>query len=234
MRKKTLLFLSLLPVICLAILFTPLESLPGHKALHNYLIMRLTKVEDPSEVMHFPARVNTPIYVLGGSPESLEQRYKTAAQLYHQGISKKILLLSVPGITEYDLNLHRNLTNDEWSVKQLTEHRVKPEDIEPVSFKKEFFGTLSEARGLRELAIQRGYQSIILVTSRCHTKRTWITFSKIFENTNIHLVLRAANDPEGLRSLLYEYLKLVLYKNIVLPYQTTPGTLTSGVIRVTA
>jgi uncharacterized SAM-binding protein YcdF (DUF218 family) len=36
------------------------------------------------------------IYVLGGSQRSLEHRYKTASELYHKGICKRIWILSRP------------------------------------------------------------------------------------------------------------------------------------------
>jgi hypothetical protein len=54
--------------------------------------------------------------VLGGPQRSLEHRYKTASELYHEGICKRIWILSRPGITEYSVSLGRNLTNNEWSI----------------------------------------------------------------------------------------------------------------------
>ena len=126
--------------------------------------------------------------------------------------------MSVPGITEFDPSLGRNLTNDEWAIKQLTGFGVSKEDVEQVSLKKGPLGTFTEAKDISEIASKRGYKRLILVTSQYHTKRTWITFSKMSENRNITLSIYPANDPVGLHSLLYEYLKLVLYKNIVLPY----------------
>ena len=218
-RKIFLVFGIGFVVLFLALwLFFPFKRIPGHNELRTYLATQLTKVI-PAQYNSYKdsAQSNTVIYVLGGSQKSLKGRLKTASQLNHQGLSRRILLVSRPGITEYDLDLHRNLTNDEWSIKQLTGLGVKPEDIELVSFEKCLFGTLTEANGLSEIAGLRGYKKIILVTSQCHTKRTWITFSKAFEHRNISIAIYAANDPVGLRSLFYEYLKLALYKNIILP-----------------
>ena len=52
------------------------------------------------------------IYILGGSQRSLEFKYKTAAQLFHKGMCKRIWILSRPGKTEYSTALVRNLTNN--------------------------------------------------------------------------------------------------------------------------
>lgn len=219
-KKKFLGFgTSFLVCFLAAGLFLSVGGIPGHKEFKTYLTKQLTRVEPLRHTSHkVSSRSNSVIYVLGGSQESLKARFETAAQLAHQGFSKRILLLSEPGITEFDPSLSRNLTNDDWAIKQLTGLGIKKEDTELVSLKKGFFGTLSEARDISEIASKRGYKRLILVTSQYHTKRTWITFSKMFENRNITLSIYAANDPVRLRSLLYEYLKLVLYKNIVLPY----------------
>lgn len=209
---------------------------PGQKEFKVHLTKQLTRVEPLRQTSHKgSSRSNSVIYVLGGSQKSLKARFETAARLAHQGLSKRILILSEPGITEYDPLLGRNLTNDEWAVKQLTGLGIKKGDIELVTPKKGFFGTLSEARDISEIASKRDYKRLILVTSQYHTKRTSITFSKVFENRNISIAIYAANDPVLLRGLLYEYLKLVLYKNIVLPYyaEQKPKP-TTGVMHISA
>ena len=43
----------------------------------------------------------TVLYVLGGNQRSLRQRYQKASELYHLGLSKNIIILSRPGITEF-------------------------------------------------------------------------------------------------------------------------------------
>ncbi|MBW1720052.1 MAG: hypothetical protein JRJ43_10940 [Deltaproteobacteria bacterium] len=86
------------------------------------------------------------IYVLGGSQTNLELKYKTASELYHKGICKRIWILSRPGITEYNVSLGRNLTNNEWSILKLTEFGVPEECIEPIKINEGFFGTFTEAQ----------------------------------------------------------------------------------------
>lgn len=172
------------------------------------------------------------IYVLGGSHKNMEERFKAVAMLCNKGSCSRILLFSEPGITKYDPSLGRNPTNDEWAIKELTGLGVKREILEPVAFKNGLFGTLTEAAGLADIAAQRNYKHVILVTSQYHTKRTWITFSRIFEKQNIALSIYAANDSDRLRSLLYEYVKLVLYKDIILPnFTKRNSTTTSNAVR---
>ena len=95
------------------------------------------------------------IYVLGGSPRSLAFKYKTAAELFHRGISKRIWILSRPGKTEFSRSLGRNLTNDEWSVLKLKEFGVPAENIEPIKIDEGFFGTFSETEGISSLPKDR-------------------------------------------------------------------------------
>ena len=102
------------------------------------------------------------MYVLGGVQDNLKIKYKAAAHIYHKGLTKKIYILSVPGITEYDPVLQRNLTNDEWSTKQLAYLGVPPYDIEFIHTPKCYFGTLSEAMALKKITKERGVQQYYL------------------------------------------------------------------------
>jgi len=131
--------------------------------------------------------------------------------LYHRGLCKRIMSLSRPGITEYDHNLHRNLTNDEWFIDKLVGRGVKKEDIELVPVKHSFFGTLTEAKSITDTASKMGYKNLTLVTSPHHTMRTWLAFSKYAKERGIVLYLYASNYHAALYELIFEYLKLVLY-----------------------
>jgi hypothetical protein len=197
------------------------DIIPGRRELKSSLTAILTEVAAGQRIAQKETiSSDAVLYVLGGSQKSLEEKFKAVAGLCSKGSCNRILLFCEPGLMQYDSSLGRNPTTDEWAIKQLTEMGVKREILEPLSFKKGTFGTLTEAKGLADVAAQRNYKHIILVTSQYHTKRTWITFSRMFENHNIALSIYAANDTDKLRSLLYEYLKLLLYKDIVLPYYT--------------
>ena len=108
---------------------------------------RLVKEEHLSANYNDPhSKPNNLIYVLGGNQNSLNHRFKTAANLYHKGATGKILILSRQGITEYDLLLKRNLTNNEWAISKLIELGVEKEDIEAVQIEEGFLAPYQKLR----------------------------------------------------------------------------------------
>jgi len=200
------------------ILLLGIKSFPGHEELKRVLLDRLVVVNALKEDRAWgKTRPGTVLYVLGGTQTSLIYKFKIAAYLYHRKLCDKIILLSVPGITEYDPQLNRNLTNDEWAIQWLIDLGIPQRSIEPVAMNRGFLGTLTEAKGMRAVASERNYAYIILVTSSYHTGRTLMTFSRVFKDRGVGLSIYGAAEPVLLRDMLYEYLKLILYKSIVLP-----------------
>ena len=152
------------------------------------------------------------IYALGGSQTSLEYRYKTAADLFHKGICKRILILSRRNKTEYSPALERNLTNDEWSILKLNEFGVPIEHIEPIKIKEGFFGTFAEAKGISSIIKRRGYKSLLLVSSPYHTHRVKISFNNFLKNENTSLIIQGSESKAFLRDLFVEFFKLKIYQ----------------------
>jgi len=213
LNHKVPLVLALSGIIIFCGLFVIFETFPGHKELYHLLIEQLIKVEPvPESSYASPSQSGTIIYVMGGSQADLESKTETAADLYHRGLCKKIMSLSRPGITEFDHALGRNLTNNEWFINKLVDRGVKREDIELVVLKHSFFGTLKEAKGIADIASERGYTHLILVTSLHHTMRTWLAFSAYAGGRGIVLFMYASNYHASLYELLFEYLKLVFYR----------------------
>ena len=194
-----------------------LEGFPSHKGLKALLMNRLVKAAPLPDNFYdsYPQSKNA-IYVLGGNQNSLKHRFKTAVSLYHQGAVKKIFILSRHGITEYDPLLKRNLTNNEWAINKLIELGVKKEDIEAVQIEEGFFGTLSEAKSIPQIVKERGYRNLILVSSSYHTMRVWVSFSKFAEDKQVNLFVYGAEGHTNLIGLLFEYFKLIIYKEFLL------------------
>jgi hypothetical protein len=167
----------------------------------------------PSTVNKEGSKSTTYIYVLGGNQDTLLHRFRKAATLYREGISKKILILSRPGITEFSPELGRNWTNDEWGIRELERLNVRKEDVEPVSVKKNGFGTLSEAKNISDIAPRKGCKRLILVTSTYHTRRAYNAFIKYAANKDIEIYIYGADDSKELQDLLLEYVKLIFYNN---------------------
>ncbi|OGW51651.1 MAG: hypothetical protein A2Z50_06370 [Nitrospirae bacterium RBG_19FT_COMBO_42_15] len=198
-------------------LFLSIEGFPGHKEFKALLISRLAKAAPlPDNFNNSYTQSKNVIYVLGGGQESLKYRFKTAANLYHQGAAKKIFILSRRGITEYDPLLKRNLTKNEWAIKRLIELGIEKKDIEAVSIEEDFFGTLSEANSIPQIAKERGYSNLILVSSSYHTMRVWVSFSEFTEGKEAALFIYGAEDHARLSGLLFEYFKLIIYKEVLL------------------
>jgi hypothetical protein len=157
------------------------------------------------------------IYVLGGGQDSLSTRFRKASILYHKGLSSKIFTLSRSGHTKFYPDIGRNLTNDEWSVRELENYNVRKEDIEIVRIPEGIFGTANEAENLPGIVRGKGYDRLILVTSSCHTKRAFTAFSRFAADRHLELFIYGSEDNAGLSVLLEEYIKLFLYEKIVLP-----------------
>lgn len=217
--KKRLIYAGITIIIAFSVLllFLNIEGFPGHKEFKSFLIKKLVKEEPlPASFSDSDSKPKNLIYVLGGGQESLKHRFKAAVSLYHQGAAKKILILSRQGITEYDHLLKRNLTNNEWAINKLIELGVEKEDIEAVQIEEGFFGTLSEAKSIPQIVKERGYNNLILVSSSYHTMRVWVSFSKFAENKKVNIFVYGVEDHANLIGLLFEYFKLIIYKEFLL------------------
>jgi uncharacterized SAM-binding protein YcdF (DUF218 family) len=82
--------------------------------------------------------------------------------------------------------------------------------------------TYDEAIGIRQLALSRGWHTLLVVTSPPHTRRTRLIFTDVFRNTGITIVVQpVANHPysptswwttQGNRHDTWlEYVKIGLY-----------------------
>src|SRR3989337_2204979 len=177
----------------------------------------------PAGISNEKVKTATLIYVLGGNQDSLLSRFRKAASLYHQGFSKRILMLSRPGITEFNPELGRNFTNDEWAIRELERLNVKKEDIEPVTVQANFFGTLSEAEDISNIARERKCNRLILVTSDYHTRRVFDSFSRYASGNFLEFYVYGSRDAADVQDLLTEYIKFFFYDNLVLPLYSGRG-----------
>ena len=159
----------------------------------------------------------TMIYVLGGNQKDLSGRYEVASGLYHRRISGKIYFLSREGITEFSPAIKRNLTNDEWSVREMGIHDVKAADTIPVSVPDGIFGTLSEAEVVAEIAKRSGCRRLVLVSSVNHTRRVFTTFRSVLSSDAPQVYVYGAEDENEFEQLLTEYAKLLSYEYFALP-----------------
>jgi uncharacterized SAM-binding protein YcdF (DUF218 family) len=156
------------------------------------------------------------IYILGGGQESLEEKFKTAVNLYKREICNKILIAHRSGTTEYSPELNRNLTNNEWSIRQLKKLSIPRQDIEIIKLEEGFFGTLSEAKGISSLARERNYKNIILISSPEHTRRVKISFEHFLQNASTKIYTLGSEQQPSLMETITELIKLNIYKYFLL------------------
>ncbi|MFH1487619.1 MAG: YdcF family protein [Pseudomonadota bacterium] len=83
--------------------------------------------------------------------------------------------------------------------------------------------TFEEAKTVREFVKKGGVKSMILVTSPTHSRRAWLTFKKVFKDTDVRILMRPSAyskfSPEDwwkkrryVKSVIIEYQKLIYYK----------------------
>jgi hypothetical protein len=159
------------------------------------------------------------VYVLGGSQGSLRLKYPLAATLYDTGAAETIMVLHQDGITQYDPDLGRNLTKREWTVRELANLGVVDENIEFVSIESGFFGTFSEAGTLANISEGKEIQELFLVCSSYHCRRVETSFRPFFKNNATEIKICGVDKNIGVRGLLFEYGKLLVYEYILIPYK---------------
>lgn len=154
-------------------------------------------------------------YVLGGSPSSLYYKFVKAADLFHKGRIKHILILDQPGITAYEPGIGRNLTNNEWAIKTLSDLGIAEEKIEIFHMEEGFFGTYTEAKHISALIKKRRYKNTLLISVPCHTQRVRESFMHFFKNNETVFLIGSA-ETYPVKQLLIEYIKLLIYRHVLL------------------
>jgi uncharacterized SAM-binding protein YcdF (DUF218 family) len=152
------------------------------------------------------------VYILGGNQSSLRYKYRTVSQLFKRGICSRIWILHRQGITEYNPELQRNLTNDEWSLKTLRSYGVPEKNVRIITVSDGFFGTFSEAKGVASLLEGKDYKSILLISSPYHTNRIMKSFSYTLRDRNIKILSLGTKENVYLRNMVVEFLKLKIYE----------------------
>lgn len=154
------------------------------------------------------------ILVLGGSA-AFRERTALAAALFANGVAPRIVLTNDGGRGGWDRAEQRNPFFYELAKRNLVAHGVPPDAIEvlpePVS------GTYDEALLFSRAARERGFGTVLIVTSPFHTRRALRTFESVggAEYGIVSTEYRAEPfwwlKPSGWRDVGAEYLKLGYY-----------------------
>jgi uncharacterized SAM-binding protein YcdF (DUF218 family) len=92
-----------------------------------------------------------------------------------------------------------------------------------ISPEKRVGSTIEEANLVRTFVLDKGYRSLILVTSLTHSRRTYLTFRRVFKDSEVTLISLPSHyqqfspkdwwkKREYTKELIIEYQKLIYYK----------------------
>ncbi len=204
-------------VVFLLFITGPIGLIPG-SLFSDGLIRCLEKITTDEDVIPAGSSFDM-VYILGGGQTSLQEKYARLASLYRHIHCGRILILDRPGITEYDPEVERNLTNNEWSLLRLGWLGIRRQDVEFLSIHDGYFGTLSEARAVTELMEAREYRTVLLITAPHHTGRVKRSFRHMFGDSRRKCLVTGSAEEAPIGELLMENLKLVVYTFILLPME---------------
>lgn len=162
------------------------------------------------------------VVVLGGAAAYVE-RTREAARLYGEGRAPVVVLTNDGLRGGWSQEQQRNPFFHERAGDELRRAGVAADRIELVPGL--VTGTHDEAVAVRAYAAARGWRSLLVVTSRYHSRRARWTFRRVFAGSDTAVGLAPAApgegtppafawwlSPRGWRLVAGEYLKLIYYR----------------------
>ena len=177
-------------------------------------------------VVNEPLASADAIVVLSGSSAYVERTHK-AAQLYHEGRAPLVLLTDDHTRGGWSSEQQRNPFFVERAIEELIKAGVRKERIDVApgfagSTRDEAMILKLYALGDRNEHFPEKYNSLLVVTSAYHSRRTLRTFRQIFADTDVKIGTEPVAGgtvatafwwlrPEGWRTVGSEYVKLIYY-----------------------
>lgn len=144
---------------------------------------------------------------------SRSERNPVTARLYREGYASRILLTNDGILGGWSSKFQRNLYLVEWAREYLLEEGVPEDAIELLGFSES--GSYYDALNTRSHVLAAGnIQSLLVVTSDYHTRRTLWVFEHVFSGMNIRIGVYPIPKDKGRRLgvLATELVKLVYYR----------------------
>ena len=135
------------------------------------------------------------IFVLSGSAVYSE-RTRKAAEVYRSGASSVLLLSDDGELAGWSAAEERNPSFVELAKRSLAEQGVPSESITILD--SNVTGTIDEARGFAKMAAEKGYRSVLIVTSAYHTRRALKAFER--ELAGAKITVGIVSPPPGERT----------------------------------
>ncbi len=180
------------------------------QAISGLILPRLVDAD-----LRLPKNDVDAVYILGGSQNSLIQKFQVVYDLCRKRNCKKILMLSRPGITEYSPPAGRNLTNDEWASAEMKKIGIPVEKINFIKMEDGYFGTHNEAKNISRIIIGESYTSVVLISSDYHTRRVRISFEQFLKHKPVKVYVYGSHTNVSASGLLVEYVKLKFYQTFL-------------------
>jgi uncharacterized SAM-binding protein YcdF (DUF218 family) len=184
---------------------------------HEYL---LKKTGQFLVYQHSPQKADM-IVVLNGRDT---ERSLAAVDLYNQGFANLIVIAhgsKQPGSEEFWKKVGRDFDRKKFFQRAVEAMGIPPEALKMIG--DGVTSTYDEAKVTKQFLIQNHYRSILLVTSKWHSRRAYLTFKTAFKDTKeLKITVYPSKydtfDPQrwwknqsNIEIVMAEYLKLFFY-----------------------
>lgn len=113
------------------------------------------------------------------------ERLPTLIRLFHEGRAPIILLANDGNLSAWSHVYRRNLYEVEWAKFELLKREIPAEDIFILPYS--LSGTFYDAQHVMDFARDMGLQSLLVVTSGYHTRRTLWSFQRLAGDEPVQL-----------------------------------------------
>ncbi len=191
----------------------------GYILVSFFKIPLLTSMGEYLVVEHSPQKSELIVCLMG---EPIERGLETA-DLYEKGLAPLIFL---PRETPPDGHALLNekgipFPDSRDLLKMILRGSGVPESAS-ITTEDAVDSTFDEAREVLALAQEKGFRSLIIVTSPYHTRRAWLTFREVFKNYQARIIIRPSQysrfEPaawwrreKDQEEVILEYQKLLYY-----------------------
>ena len=188
--------------------------------LSSYRVPLLTQMGRYLIVEHQPRKADIIVCVAGADVE----RALAVVDVFRQGLGSCIFRAKEEKPDSFDY-LKRQVKNYPagFDLFELIMDGFKIPEKVILSPDERAGSTIDEARLVRKLVLERGFQSVIVVTSLTHSRRAWLTFKKVFKDEDVEIIslpshYQLFNPKEWwkkrkyAREVIIEYQKLIYYK----------------------
>ena len=179
----------------------------------------LRKVGEYLIVEHSPRKSDLIVCLAGASVE----RSLAAADAYRKGFASRIFMAREELPDGYELLKERGIeypASIDLRIKILKDLGVPGSAL--LINDRPAKSTIDEAEVVRGLVKEKGFRSLILITSPTHSRRAWLTYKKVLEKDSVRILVLPSQyskfKPENwwkkrkyTREVIIEYEKLVYY-----------------------